>query len=183
MIFRNVYQDLKDQQEEGESGLLPDIDPTEEEAQEALDEIKVILKIAPDPTEEEHETQKELIRKVIEQTIRHSYQYFFYGRPQYFTEGGMIDNYDSAWSRWLVSKDENFKQLFGVALAENTELAMNVIIDDIETGRYSDWVDVEMEAEQASLVYGIIKQQMHECDLHRIGNGNAAIWNLPEYGI
>jgi len=184
MIFMNAYNDLKNLQEEGVDDLLPELEITEEEAQEALDKVKIILKIAPDPTEEEHEIQKELIRKVIKQTTRHSYQYFFYGRPQYFSEGGEVSNYGSAWSRWLYEKDENFKQMFGVALAENTEVAMMVIIDDIETGKYSDWIDIDMgDAYRAGEIYGYLKFQMRECDLHRIGNGSSSIFNLPEYGI
>ncbi len=119
-------------------------------------------------------------------SMREDYNNFFYGRPTYF--GGnkkwTVSYYDCALSRWLCGEDASFNQLLGVYLAENTELAILAIIDDVETGNWKKWADVNMgDAERAGYVYAQLKQQMRDVDYSLIGIGESPVFRLPLFGI
>src|SRR3989454_1840764 len=68
-------------------------------------------------------------------TGRADFNQFYYGRPTTFGRPEWkVGFYNCALSNWLYGGQPEWKALFGVVLAENTELATMMIMDDIASG-------------------------------------------------
>ncbi|HYT42650.1 MAG TPA: hypothetical protein VEP90_09905, partial [Methylomirabilota bacterium] len=119
-------------------------------------------------------------------TKRADFGQFQYGRPTTFGDPKWkVSFFNCALSNWLYGGDPQWKMLFGMVLAQNTELATIVITDDVASGRYTQWKNFDSgSAIRASLVYSMLKTQMrNNVDMPRIGAGENPIFRLPEYGI
>jgi hypothetical protein len=124
--------------------------------------------------------------------VPENFNHFYNGKETNFggrgsRESRFVDNYDCALSRWLVDTDYQFKFLFGIHLAQNTEAAIMAILDDLETGRWKMWSGFKFEwgeePTRMGEIYSDLKRQMNNVDMWLIMQGEQPKFSLPQYGI
>jgi hypothetical protein len=177
-VFHGIFEDMKEQNALGTMPIT-DSQAKERKMRRILDDsqideaLKVIM------------MQKIRLEKPKKTwTATENYHHLFYGHNRYGYPNWVIQNYNCALSRWLFGGTDRFVRLFGIALAENTELAIATILDDITNGNSEGWEEPDIDEDMiAGEVYGTIKAQMKLADGKLIMAGERTIFNIPQFGV
>lgn len=189
MVFHNLFTDLLDLE------IVGDNDPTEEEAQETIDMIKLVLRVKIVESEDEA-LQEKIVRWLVDMVTRPNFNKFYYGVPTFVYSPKWQLHYHESFAYNMLPHQvpggwfDDTKQLVAEYLALNLEICCRMIIDDIRQGKFERLVkDIEDgeidigDSHRFSDVYSTTVTEMREIDKKLIGVDEPTRFRLPEFGV
>jgi hypothetical protein len=113
------------------------------------------------------------------------FYHFYYGRPMAWGKHE-IRYWQSFAYLMLFDGEEDWKEDFSVLLEQYTELAVQVLIDDLAEGKYDpssfDWYEGLYGVDMPNTIYTVTKAQMMIIDERLVADGRSVFFKIPRFG-